>query len=862
MDEHGGHQHEHDDAHGERAHDGAHGERAHDGGHDDATGADEHTRRDVLRSAGLLTGAGLTGVAAPDAVPEGVPGDPPFGGGRGQPPTCGNGDATPPRPGPGFLYDDNPTPPQLQNTGGWSADPLMVSGTEGYDGGEYLYQDFVYDDHGADTSPGPTPPNPQPDATYGSATGDVVYPTDHATYRSNAADLLEFRARPVGGDGEEPPGVAYRVTLQTMAEADAAAVAIGIDTGSGGGPSDAGRTSSDPSDGRRTDWGHGLGDLGVPVDHVLVVSGDEATLDGATDGVRSASVDRERSQLEVVVDLDPGAATWTHHCVTGVRDPAASGIAFAPVSEQPTATRPGGANGQDVPPVFNVGFRFDEPLGALNDEPEELEREVDQQREAVGSRSPGYGNRRDHAQAQALAERDLSRFGADVDFARLRDGTVDRRIPESGFICRLYGSAFDLGTTDRFDSSEGFDADEPVSLGQVQPYGVYIPPTYEPEDPDPTPLWLDCHSKSATYTQYAAYSPDQLRQLGEANDTIVLTPEARGPSGWYQQEAEIDVFEAWRDLRNRYAIDEDRVFLGGYSMGGYATYKFGAQYPDLFAKAFAVVGPAGEDVLAGPTNGEAKAGDGASADPENTMRITDNLRHLPLLMWNGTNDQLVPFPGVVNYEQQLRDHGYRHELAAFPGYEHFTFAIRDDWGPGADFFAGDYLGAPTVTRSPARVTYRAVPDFDHDLGGDAPELVHDGAYWVHGIEARGDDVETAEGLVDAVSHADGYGAPVTEDFRGPGTEPAPHTKRGTRWGAPLDESPAYNALDVTLEGVDTATVYVAAAGLDPTRRLDLTVDSDGPATLVLTGSFGERAVEVSAGRTETTVQLCERGSEQ
>ncbi|PSP99132.1 hypothetical protein BRC89_05475 [Halobacteriales archaeon QS_4_70_19] len=793
------------------------------------------TRRDVLRSAGLLTGAGLTGVSSPD----GTPGPPVERPGDRPTPTCGDGDATPPRPGPDFLYDDNPTPPQLQNTGGWSASPLMVSGTEGYDDGEYLYQDFVYDDHGADTSPAGTPPSPRPDATYAGATGDFVYPTDQATYRDNAADLLEFRCRPVGGDAGEDPGVAYRITLQTIADPEAAVVAVGIDTG----------------DATETDWGHGLGDLGAPVGHVLAVSGDEATLDGSTDGVRSVSVDEERSQLEVVVDLDPGRETWTHYCVTGVREAAAGGLAFAPVGEQATEDRPGGANGQDVPPVFNVGFRIDEPLGALNEESEELERELEQQREAVGSRSPGYGNRRDHAQAGALAERDISAFGAAVDFDRLRDGVVDRRVPETGFMCRLYGSAFDLGTTDRFESSEGVDADEPVFLGQVQPYALYVPSSYDPDDPEPTPLWLDCHSRSACYTQYATYSPDQLRQLGEENDTIVLTPEARGPTGWYQQEAEIDVFEAWRDCRNRYAIDDDRVFLGGYSMGGYATYKFGAQYPDLFAKGFAVVGPPGEDVLAGPTNGNAKTNDGASADPENTMRITDNLRHVPLLMWNGANDQLVPLPGVINYEQQLRDHGYRHELDVFPGYEHFTFAVRDDWGPGAAFFAGDYLGSPTVTRNPARVTYRAVPDFDHDLGGDAPELVHDGAYWVHDISPRGTG-DAAEALVDAVSHADGYGEPATEDFQGPGTDPAPYTKRGTRWSGALQRSPARNALDVTLEGTERATVYVEAAGLDPARRLDLTVESDGPATLVLKGSFGEREVQVDTGTSERTLRLC------
>jgi hypothetical protein len=241
-------------------------------------------RREVLRAAGVLTGTGLIGVGA--AKPkdniggEGPPFDPPS---EERPNACGGGNVRPPHPGPEFLYDDNPTPPQLENTGGWSATPLMVSGTEGYDDGEYLYQDFVYDDHGANTSPAPTPPNPRPDATYGAATGDYVYPTNHQTYRDNAADLLEFRCRYVEADGDNDPAVVYRFTLQTMVEPDAAAIAVGIDTGRGD----------------RTDWGHGLGDLGAGVDHVLVVSGDEARLDGSTDRIRSTSVDVDRSQLEL-----------------------------------------------------------------------------------------------------------------------------------------------------------------------------------------------------------------------------------------------------------------------------------------------------------------------------------------------------------------------------------------------------------------------------------------------------------------------------------------------------------------------------------------------------------------------------------
>jgi hypothetical protein len=96
--------------------------------------------------------------------------------------------------------------------------------------------------------------------------GDVAYLDDSGRekaakkYVNDAADLLEFRTR-LTGDGR----VHYRFTLTTMRESDVAAVALGIDTGGLA---------------RETDWGYGLGDLGAPVDTVLVTWGEGAELDG------------------------------------------------------------------------------------------------------------------------------------------------------------------------------------------------------------------------------------------------------------------------------------------------------------------------------------------------------------------------------------------------------------------------------------------------------------------------------------------------------------------------------------------------------------------------------------------------------
>src|SRR3954464_6605160 len=123
------------------------------------------------------------------------------------------------RPGPDTLYASAPpTPPQLQNTGIWKAQPLLVSGASSYRDGEFVYQDFLYDDHGAakvrDPADARFPGNlfSQPNGTY-------TYPTNPA-YANNAADFVEVRAKP------HPTATAFRVTLNTMKDPSLVAFSI------------------------------------------------------------------------------------------------------------------------------------------------------------------------------------------------------------------------------------------------------------------------------------------------------------------------------------------------------------------------------------------------------------------------------------------------------------------------------------------------------------------------------------------------------------------------------------------------------------------------------------------------------------
>jgi len=680
----------------------------------------------------------------------------------------------------------------------------------------------------------------------------VVYPTDQSRYGYNAADLLEFRARPVDG------AVEYRIALQTMKERDAAAVAIGIDTG---------------GDGAIEEWDHGIGSLGpLDLDHVVVVGhdGDDPqtflkTADAIDDPpTPEATFDKLRNHIEVTFERDPGTETWRHYAVTGLWD--SDDETFKQIQDQPSEDQPGGAQGQDPPPVFNVGFRFEEPAGGVNIERGEFEHEVEENAGSVGTRGVTFGHWREHDQARVLAERDISELHADIDFGTLADGVSQREVPETGLFYRLYGSNVDLG--------EGIENGPPdVFRNEVQPYAIYVPESDDPDSDEDHPLHVHLHGYTSSHSEAIATYPDFLRRIGEDRDAIVLMPEARGPGLSYANEGELDVFEAMADVLDRYAIDLDRVTLSGYSMGGFGTFRLGALYPDLFAKGFPIVGAADVGNAALVPNGPAsdateqasgtiedvrEAGpdippsvDAFVPDTESGPTIVENLRNVPILMWNASNDELVPPNDYLPTAQKLRNLGYQHRLDVFLGFDHFTFGFEDDWGRARDFLEGEFLGDATVEETPAHVTYRRIPGSEPDVG----DIAHDGAYWVSDMTV---DDDAASGLVDARSEAFGGGPPVTVNVRDVGLDPHQHVKRGTRWVENVDGAPVRNRLDIELDGVTAVTLWVDEADVDPAEPLTLVVESSRAATITLRSAALDAdglAVEVPEGESTRTIDL-------
>jgi hypothetical protein len=755
------------------------------------------------------------------------------------------------RPGPDVLYEPPPRAPQLENRNPrFQALPLLVSGTEAYMNGEYLYQDYIYDDWGSDTNGSVDSGGTCFDGR--KQDGDVLYPTNHARYGGNAADLVEFRISVAGHS------VAYRITLNTLFEPDSTIAVIAFDTddeaATGGKtlPLDAG-AAFPGTDEVITTWGTGA-------------RHDRWSGSGwATTPLETPTTDLDASQITMVVPRtvsDP-RGVWRATVAVGLYDNSTAGGGWLLPGQSPDTTTPGGAHDSPDPSakddpypsgIFNLAFRFDEPVTRCPLPP-------------------------DTNQSEALRNHDPTRYANLIYFAQLDDRLNRVSIPSAGYQMRIFPSRLDLG--------EGRDLKQWPSLrGQLQPYTLYVPTG------PPAGLTLLLHG--ATVPAWGGNGLEHVRVAGELRDNLVALPHSRIAAegvemdGWWRNEGEYDVFEVWNDVASHFRFPADRATLAGSSGGGYGAYRLGTLYPDLFGKVLTLLGPPGEGAWvppAPPSGARPIGGPDGTGMPETLTNLwLENARNLPFMNVVIATDELVPFAGPRAQNlgapelsiKGFNDHRYRFRFLVYDGGEHLGFNAALTPFLAADDFhipqaVVDFLGDGRVNREPSHVTFAYVPAADEPgRGADDPTLGlrHDHAYWVSELDLARRDTPAgarypAKGVIDVLSHAFGQGDPTTAGFgdppgvdgtptglfrctpgQTPGCGPLLYTEYSRSW----DEAamPPNNRLTgaraaggghapLTLTNLAGATIDARRAGLDLCRPIALATETDTQTRLTLAG---------------------------
>ena len=119
--------------------------------------------------------------------------------------------------------------------------------------------------------------------------------------------------------------------------------------------------------------------------------------------------------------------------------------------------------------------------------------------------------------------------------------------------------------------------------GSIQPYGLFIPDSYSVDGAAPHRLDFWIHGRGETLSELS-FVDQRTHQLGQIQpkDSIVLHLYGRYCCA-NKMAGEVDLFEALDHAKKYYQIDDNRIVVRGFSMGGASAWQFGTHYAGLWS---------------------------------------------------------------------------------------------------------------------------------------------------------------------------------------------------------------------------------------------------------------------------------------
>ena len=182
----------------------------------------------------------------------------------------------------------------------------------------------------------------------------------------------------------------------------------------------------------------------------------------------------------------------------------------------------------------------------------------------------------------------------------------------------------------------------------VQPYSLIVPPTFAADPTRPRRLDFWAHGRGETLSE-VSFLWDRQRQPGEwiPADTFFVHLYGRFCNA-NKFAGEVDLSEVLADMKKKYPIDDDRVLIRGFSMGGASTWQFATHSAWKFA-------------AAAPGAGFAETPEFLKIKPDELAKIPDWQKKLWRL-YNSTdyaanlyNVPLVAYSGEIDGQKQAAD---------------------------------------------------------------------------------------------------------------------------------------------------------------------------------------------------------------
>ncbi|PQO45516.1 prolyl oligopeptidase family serine peptidase [Blastopirellula marina] len=205
--------------------------------------------------------------------------------------------------------------------------------------------------------------------------------------------------------------------------------------------------------------------------------------------------------------------------------------------------------------------------------------------------------------------------------------------------------------------------------GSSQPYGLVIPEKLDLTKPQPLYIWLHGRGDKTTDLHFIHGCSTKAGQI-TPNDAIVVHPFGRQCIG-FKSAGEIDVMDVIDQVKQHYNIDDRRIVLMGFSMGGAGCWHIGAHYAENF-------------VAMSPGAGFAETAQYQRLKPEDyppsyeqtlwklydVPNYTTNLFNLPVVAYSGENDKQIQAARVMEEAFKKEGHELTHLIGPKMGHKY------------------------------------------------------------------------------------------------------------------------------------------------------------------------------------------------
>ena len=173
-------------------------------------------------------------------------------------------------------------------------------------------------------------------------------------------------------------------------------------------------------------------------------------------------------------------------------------------------------------------------------------------------------------------------------------------------------------------------------------YLLYLPDGYDEQEAWPLVLFLHGAGERGTNLELVKkHGPPKLVGEGKDFPFILVSPQCKRDRWWDP----VSLTALLDDIVARYKVDKDRIYVTGLSMGGFGTWSLAAYTPDRFAAIAPICG--GGEVF-----------------------TTKAFSHIPVWVFHGGKDSVVPLKRSEEMVAALRKHGANVQLTVYPDAGH------------------------------------------------------------------------------------------------------------------------------------------------------------------------------------------------